>query len=371
MKTMTPKERVLTALSHREPDRVPMDFLGTPETIAKLGEHFGIAPDDGAYDPLAGRESHLSLLEKLSCDLRSVWPKYVGPEPERFEDGSYRDIWGYIRAPTRYETGVYYEYTHHPLAEATTVEEVDAYPWPNPDWFDYSAISEQCKQFAQYAIVAGSMGNLDFINRSAALRGVEQVLIDIGLKEPVIYRIFDHLSDFFLEYNRRMLEAAQGRIDIFWHGDDYGTQRGASISPRTFRQVFQPRWKRHLEQDRKYGVKHVMLHSCGSTRELIPDLIATGFDVLETVQPEAAGMAPTELKSLFGDRLSFHGTVSVQQDLPFHTAEEVRHIVRERIRVLAPGGGFVLAPTHRIQADTPVENILAVYETGLEHGHYT
>ena len=189
------------------------------------------------------------------------------------------------------------------------------------------------------------------------------------LESPVILAIFDHLSDFFFEYTKRLLEAGKGRIDIAWYGDDYGCQTGLTISPQTYKKLLKPRWKRHIELAHSFGAV-VMLHSCGSTRKLIPDLIETGFDILDTVQPEAADMNPAELKRKFGDRLSFHGMISVQQVLPHGTTEDVRREVKERMEVMKPGGGYIMAPTHCIQPDTPVENILAMYEAGLEFGRY-
>jgi uroporphyrinogen decarboxylase len=152
-------------------------------------------------------------------------------------------------------------------------------------------------------------------------------------------------------------------------GDDYGTQRDTVISPKLYRELFQPRWKRHIEQAHAYGCK-VFHHSCGSTRRLMPDLIQTGVDVLVTVQPYAGGMDLAEIKRLYGNRLTFHGTVDIQHDLPGRTLEEVRQVVLERLGVMAPGGGFILAPTHATQPDVAPENTITVYETALECGWY-
>ncbi|MGQ9586471.1 MAG: uroporphyrinogen decarboxylase family protein [Anaerolineae bacterium] len=137
----------------------------------------------------------------------------------------------------------------------------------------------------------------------------------------------------------------------------------------TFRSVFQPRWAPHVQQARSFGLK-IMLHSCGSTRALLPDLIDTGFDILQTVQPEAKGMDLHELKEQFGDRLCFNGCISVQQILPRTDVAGVRAEVERVIQIMAPGGGFILGPTHNIQTDTPLENILAMYEAAREFGRY-
>ena len=368
--TMTPRERVMTAISHREPDRVPLDFLGTNELVTAVEDYLGLEPDSPDERFPAFLAPHEELLTAFHIDVRFVAPRYVGPELEVFEDGSFMDPWGFRRAKTDYGMGVYYEFLDPRLASATSVEEVDAYPWPDPDWWDYSVIRLQCERYDRYAIIAGDDGNVDFINRSSFHRGYENVMLDIATQNPVLFAIWQHLSDFFYEYDRRILMAGGGRIDIMHFGDDYGTQKDTVISPGMFRQLFQPRWRRHFEQARSFGCK-IMFHSCGSTRRLMPDLIETGVDMLTTVLPYAGGMDLAEIKHLYGDRLAFDGTISIQQDLLYHTADEVRQIVRDRIDVMAPGGGFVLAPTHATQPDTPPENIVAMFEEALSYGWYT
>lgn len=365
---MTSRERVMTAINHREPDRVPLDFYAVPEEIAAVEELLGLQAQ-ADHDFPHPRAAHEQLLQYFHIDVRFVAPRYIGPELEKFDDGSFMDVWGYRRTITDYGSGTYYEFLDPRLADAKTIQEVDAYPWPNPDWWDYSVIALQCERYDRYAIIAGDDGNVDFINRSSFLRGYEQVMLDLGNRDPIVFRIFEHLSDFFYEYDRRILEAGRGRIDILHFGDDYGTQRDTVISPRVYREIFQPRWKRHIEQARAFGCK-VMHHSCGSTRRIMPDLINTGIDVLTTIQPYAAGMELREIKQLYGDRLTFYGTIDIQQDLPNQTPTQVREMVRQRIEVMAPGGGFILAPTHATQPDVPPENLVAVYRAALDYGWY-
>jgi uroporphyrinogen decarboxylase len=288
---------------------------------------------------------------------------------QTFDDGSYIDFLGCRRFKVANPAGVYDEVLDPPLAHAKTLEEVDDHPWPDPGMYDFSVIKEQCEQFEDKAIVIGSWGMADFINISSRLRGMEQVLMDVGMKNPVIFRIFERLSDFFYEYMKRFYEYYPEKYVIAFFGDDYGTQRGPIISPQTFREVFMPLWKRHFELAHKHGLK-VMLHSCGSTRMLMPLFIETGIDILETVQPETAGMTPEELKKEFSNKLCFHGMISVQRVLPHGTPEDVKNVVKERLDVMKNGGGYILAPTHNIQPDTPVENIIAMYEAGHEYGQY-
>lgn len=340
---MTPKERVLAALNHIQPDRVPLDYLGTPEINELLLKHFRTADME-------------VVLCGLGVDLRTVGPAYVGPP---LAPG--RDMWGVERRPVRNQAGTYEEPCNFPFRDMVSVEEVERYPWPSPDWFDFSVIPEQCRRYEQYGIVFGSMGVMDLINGIAFGRGVEQTILDIADENPVYLALAEKRFGFYLEYSRRGLEAGRGMIDIFFVGDDYGTQRGLLMSPAKWRKLFAPKLQQMIDLGHAYGCK-VMLHSCGSTRQLMDDFVSMGLDVYETVQPEAEGMKPEELKAAYGDRLAFHGTISTQRTLPFGTPDDVRAEVRRRIETVGRGGGLILAPAHNIQPDTPLENVLALYD---------
>ncbi|MGQ9525797.1 MAG: uroporphyrinogen decarboxylase family protein [Armatimonadota bacterium] len=342
---MTPKERVLAALNHVQPDRVPLDYLGTPEINALLLKHF--------------RTQDMEVvLQGLGVDLRTVAPAYVGPP---LPPG--QDMWGVERRPVRNQAGTYDEPCNFPFRDMTTVEDVERYPWPSPDWFDFSVIPEQCRRYDEYAIVFGSMGVMDLINGIAFGRGVEQTILDIADENPVYLALAHKRFSFYLEYSRRGLEAGRGMIDVFFVGDDYGTQRGLLMSPAKWRKLFAPYLKQLIDLGHAYDCK-AMLHSCGSTRALMDDFVAMGLDVYETVQPEADGMNPEELKDLYGGKLAFHGTISTQRTLPFGSPDDVRAEVRRRVEVVGRGGGLILAPAHNIQPDTPVENVLAMYDEG-------
>lgn len=344
---MNSKERVLAAVNHVQPDRVPLDYLGTPEINAALLNHFRTNDMD-------------VVLQGLGVDLRTVAPAYVGPP---LQPGF--DIWGVERRPVRNQAGTYDEPCNFPFKNMQSLEEVERYPWPSVDWFDFSVIPEQCKRFKEYGIVFGSMGVMDLINGIAFGRGVEQTIFDIADENPVYLALAEKRFNFFFEYSRRGLEAGRGMIDIFFVGDDYGTQRGLLMSPVKWRKLFAPYLKQMIDLGHAYGCK-VMLHSCGSTRALMEDFIALGLDIYETVQPEAEGMNPEELKALYGDKLCFHGTISTQRTLPFGTVEDVKSEVRQRIAVVGRNGGLILAPAHNIQPDTKLENVLALYDTARE-----
>jgi uroporphyrinogen decarboxylase len=346
--SMTSRQRVLTALEHKNPDRCPCDYIGTPEVDEKLKEYFRT-------------ESMDVVLEKLGVDLRVVEAPYIGPELRTWDDGRFENYWGSIRKAVSNEAGVYNEAVEFPYAKFESVEDIEKFRWPIPEWFDYGKIAEDCKKYSDYAVVFGSPGNMDLINGTAYGRGVEKVIYDIALEDPIGLACMAKRFECCYAMSEAALQAADGRVDILWIGDDYGTQSGLLISPKTWRKLFFPRLKKMCNLGHSYGAK-IMLHCCGSTKPLWGDLIEAGVDIYQTVQPEAVDMNPAELKAEFGERICLHGTISIQDTLPFGTPEEVAAEVRQRIQTVGRDGGFIVAPAHNAQPDTPVENILALYE---------
>jgi len=363
---MTPKERVLRALNHEEPDRVPVNFTASPEIIGRLSAHFGISGEEGSglraggiSTPLISIPDH-RLLDALGVDLRIVAPLYIGPPVERAQDGSWTNLFGVRRVPVPCKGGAYFTYAGEPLRRAGA-EEVDAFPWPDPDWFDYSSVADQCRSYEDCAVVAGYPGNVDFLNKAATLVGAEALFIGIAQADPALLRIFDHLSDFFYEYNRRTFDAGAGMIDIAFFGDDYGGQSGPLIGAHHYRSILRPRWERHFRLARDHGLR-IMQHSCGSVGRLLPEMIEAGVEILDVVQPGLPGMDLADLKARFGEKLSFHGALDIQGALPGLEPDEIRAEVHRVIEVMARGGGFILAPTNKITPDTPIDNVLAAYE---------
>ncbi len=345
---MTSKERVLTALSFQQPDRTPCNYLGTPEVDEMLMNHFKTNCMD-------------TVFEKLGVDLRVIDTPYIGPELRKWDDGRYENFWGHIRKPIKNQAGTYNESVEFPYAAFQSIEDVEKFRWPKPEWFDCSQIRHQCDKYFDYAIVFGSPGNMDLINGIAFGRGVEKVLYDIATEDPIGLACMEKRFQCCYQISEKVLQGANGKIDIFWIGDDYGSQNGLLVSPQTWRKLFFPKLKAMCDLGHKYNAK-VMCHSCGSTYKIWPALIEAGVDIYDTVQPEAAHMDPNELKREFGDRICFHGTISTQKTLPFDSPEEVACQVRNRCATVGKNGGFILAPAHNIQPDVPVENILAMYE---------
>lgn len=355
---MTPRERVLAAIHHREPDRVPVNYLGTPETDAKLREHFDITPP-GDVRPGDMVDNDWDLLARLGGDLRTLRLHYTGSPLARFEDGRVQNYWGVIKRPVRNGTGLFMESCYLPWAGFESMSDVEKYPWPDPVSFDYADLPRQCRECEPYGIIYGWPGNGDLINGTAFARGFELTILGIATDDPVTLACMERRFEFHHEQSRRALEACHGRVDILWIGDDFGTQRGLLISPAKWRKLFRDRIRAMADLAHGHGAR-LMLHCCGSTRKIWGELIDAGVDIYDTVQPEAAGMNPRDLFTEFGSRMAMHGTVSTQKTLPFGTPDDVAREVRDRLEFGA-GGGLILAPSHNIQTDTPVENVLALY----------
>ena len=346
---MTARDRVLSAFAQEQPDCPPCDYFATPEIQAALCARFHVTEEN-------------QVRERLGTDVRYVNPPYIGPPLPRFDDGSETNIWGIRKRPMPNEYGDYAEPVGLPYGAWRTIEEAEAFTWPDPDWFDYQAVPELCRSFPNEAVATGSYSVQDFINGVAFGRGVEQVLIDIALEDPVFLYIVEKRHRFYLEVVERTLQAAKGRIDFVLCGDDFGSQRGLLISPASFEGLFAARKKDLFDLCHGHGAR-VSHHCCGSSLELIPRFIDLGMDALQTIQPRAAGMDPFELKERFRGRITLHGGVDVQGWLQGAPIEEIEEQVGRLLEEVGAGGGFILSPCHNLQPDTPLENVLALYRT--------
>ena len=344
---MTSKERVKISLSWKEPDRVPLQIYLTPEISQRLSEYF------------KGKD----LLEVFGIDFRGVGPAWKGKVKEP-KDGLYYDIWGTGYRRTENEFGGYDEASDLGLARIKTMDDLRKYPWPDINDYDFSTIEQQCDNLKDFAVCLGGAGTPDIVNGVSRGRGMEQVLTDIALEDEAGMAIIDKRVDFCYEEIKRGLQAGKGKIDIVCLGEDCGTQKGRLVSPRIFDRVFRPRLKRFYDLAHEFGAK-AMMHSCGDTHDVMPTFIEMGLDVLDAMQPEPPEMCPETIRKICKGKLAFCGLISTQQTLPHGTVEDCRKEARHRLDVIAKGGGYIFSPAHCIQPDTPVENILAVYEEAL------
>jgi uroporphyrinogen decarboxylase len=362
---MTPRERVRTTLAHNQPDFTPCDYYATPEIHQALLNHFGMENESPLGPAMGGSVSLLEdcrVAERLGTDIRYINPPYIGPPLPMFDDGSSVNLWGIRRRPLANEYGEYAEPVGSPYAAWKTPEEVEQFPWPSPDWFDYSDLPAMCAKYPDLAIAAGGTNVQDFINGTAFGRGVEQVLLDIALEDPVYLAIIERRHSFYMAFIERILQAAKGRIDLVFCGDDFGSQRGLLISPRSFDQLFAAKKKELFDLVHAHGAK-ITHHCCGSSRVLIPRFIECGMDSLQTIQATATGMNPYDLKREFAGKIALHGAVDVQGWLQRATPAEVEAEVNRLMDEVGAGGGYILGPSHNLQPDAPLENVLTIYRT--------
>jgi uroporphyrinogen decarboxylase len=347
---MTPRERWLAVLSGTKPDRVPMDYWGTPEATARVMAHLACS-------------SWPELVAKLHLDTPvGVEPAYVGPT---YKTGY--DMYGCRFEDIEYGTGVYSECVYHPLAQYNSIEEIeDKYTWPSPDWFDYSVIPDQVQGEGEYPVRGG--GSEPFLVYTR-LRGQEQAYMDLLLNPDLVHYCLDQLFDFCYENTRRIYEQIPGQVTFSYVAEDLGAQENLLFSPEIIRVFLLPRMKRMIDLAHEAGV-YAFCHSDGAIRRIIPDLIEIGIDILNPIQWRCRGMGREELKRDFGTQVVLHGGVDNQHTVAFGSEDDVREEVMYNIDVLGADGGYILAPCHNIQAVSPPENVAAMYRAGYEYGQY-
>ena len=347
---MNSRERVLSAFKREGYDRIPVKHEGTPEINQMIMDHFGL-------------NNMEQLLMVVGDDFRYVDPVYIGPELRKFEDGSVEGYWGERYRYAEFEGGKYLEASYLPFGNIYSVNDLDRSHFPTADWFDYSTIKQQCQEIWKrgFAVCCGTAGDLDFINGIARARGTEQVLIDLITDDPVYLEIMDARFQFYYDMHERILQAAEGLVDFTHTGEDFGTQKSQVIDFEIFENHFAPKLKKYFEMVHSHGAR-TMMHMCGCVRAFLPRLIELGLDVYDVVQPTTPEMDIAVLKNDFGDGISFCGSVCVQSTLAFGSVADVTSEV-ERRKKLFPLGGLFLGPSHAIQVGTPLENIIAMYNT--------
>jgi uroporphyrinogen decarboxylase len=347
---LSARERVRLALAHQQTDRIPIAMVCA-----------GINPPArAALTDYLRRTRNLSVDEYLQpfVDIKPVAPRYVGPTLAADED-----IWGVRRRPVSYGSGSYEEIAHYPLATANDVADLDRHRWPSPDWFDYAVLPQRVAQVqaeGEYCLMAAN-GNI--FETTWYMRGFEQILLDTILNTELVHAIMGRVTDYYVGYFTRVLRAANGAIDLVFTADDLAGQQGPLMSLTTWETFIKPYHTRLNAAIHQFPGVRVIYHSDGAVTRFVPGLIEMGIDVLQALQFSAKGMDPVQLKRAYGDRLCFQGGVSVQTTLPFGSVGDVQDEVRHLISVLGKDGGYILGPSHAIQAGTPPENIVAMFDT--------
>ena len=360
---MHSRERLKTALDHRVPDRVPMMMSANPWVIEKLKKRLQVNTDRELLQAM-----HLDLFDMRGFDYKgAVGPRYVGPGHMNIPAtwcGDPLPLFGYHEVITETPFGKAWSMGAPPLAALNTIEALKHYPWPQADWFDYANVRRDLEPWA--ADFAIALTGPSIFQHATLCRGVGQLLLDMAADPDLTTFILDRFFDFYFEYTRRILEAAGGLIDIVRLADDIGAENALLVSPRMISRYFGHRISSFADLAHQHNAK-LLFHTDGNVRQIIPDLIAWGVDILDPVQPEVAAMNHRALKTEYGDRLSFSGGVSAQRILPTGSVDDVKAEARRVIAELGAGGGYILSPGHpSFQSDVPIDNILAMYSVGLE-----
>lgn len=354
MTSMTPRERILAALHHTQPDRVPFawGFGPTPEMTVVLTDH------------MKAQGINWSKLRQATDDILAVSPRYQGPWllPST-------DIWGIRRHSTSYGAGAYDEIAFYPLAGVSEVSEIAAYPWPDPKVFDYTHFRSDTLAADPDYLKAHKL-NIDVCGNPLEIycwmTGLEEALMNMIANPAIVHAALQHISGYFKAKLQYALHDTADLIDLLYYADDLGGQTNLLISRKTYRDVLMP-YHAELISTGKQLAPHAsaMLHTDGTVIDMLPDLLEAGVEVLEAVQTDARGMQPQRLKQAFGDRLCFHGGISVQALLPLSDEATVFEECVNIARTFGSNGGYIAAPSHAIQVGTPPQNVLAMLRAVL------
>lgn len=351
------------ALQHQNPDRIPTDYQAKKAFDSRLRRHLGVQSEEDLLTALGCDLYYLSVRDISQNETsRSIYsgPELQGSDTERvcpfgitFKREVGDDKFGVDEA------------IGAPLGNASSASEILEHDWPDPRWFDVEALLEECETHGDRYIVGGFWSGI--LGHSYRMIGFENFLLQSVLNPGLIKTLVDRMTEFYLELNERLFRALKGKMDIWFFGNDFGSQSGMLLSPDQFDQLFYDNYRKLADLARSYGLS-VMSHSCGSISPLIDRFIDIGIDIIDPVQTTAADMNPEVLKAEYGDRIVFHGAIDTQSVLSRGSPDEVADHVADTISVLGANGGYILSSCNSIQDDTPVENVVAMYEVARDCG---
>jgi uroporphyrinogen decarboxylase len=349
---MNSKERILAAVNHKNTDRIPITFDAEKEVYDMLYKQLGLASKEQLFD-------------RLNVDTWMILPGnfiYPREEDDKIEKTT---IWGNKTRVTEYSGGTYDETFLNPLTGKDDIADIKAHKWPSPDILDFSHFPKEASLHSDRAIIGvftwGSFFTASFV------RGMESLMMDFALRRDYVDHLFKTISEISLAALTRMLESYGDGIDIVYMADDYCSQDAPLFSPEDFQEFVVPYLSKLVEVTHKYN-KKFLLHVCGAVRPLLPMIIDAGVDMLEPIQIRATGMEPAGLKKDFGKDICFYGGVDLQQILCKGTPIQVADEVKRLIDILGTNGGYIMGPGHTyIQTDSPIENIMSMYETAYSY----
>ncbi len=389
---MTGKERIRKTLGHQEPDRVPYDLSGTTVTaITKNAfkaamelKQLPVAFDDINLDPVQQIVTPANqLLEYLHSDTRRIGARRIhGYETRKIVKGNVINVTDHFGCEweMREPADIYFGQKTYPLQVYDSlygnINRIELTNWDVFSAFLKDDLANQSRNISNYCCIA-DRHTAGFTENSMRIRGNEKWYIDTMIDEAGVEALFDLILENKIRYWDTLIDWAiengvAEMIDVVSECDDLGSQSSTILDPVFLRTTVIPRF-RTLFTHLKSRLPHVktFMHSCGSIKPIIPDLIDAGLDILNPIQYSARDMDPKELKKEFGRDLTFWGGgIDTQSVLNHGTPQEVQDEVKKMIDIMAPGGGFVFAPVHNIQDDVPPENFWAMWETLMDYGKY-
>lgn len=346
---MTSKERIEAVLERRVPDRLPADIWMTGEVFASLQQYLGLQDERDIY-------------ERLGVD--KIWwvsADYLGPRQERRFSDEIVNEWGACYRPRPYEYGIYLENSRYPLAEAQSEREIDQYPWPDSERYDYDSMKSKASRYPDGMLMVNT---LSLFETYSSLRGLDNALMDLYINKELLHRALGRIADVQYAYMDRALFCLP-EASLVYFSDDMGMQDRCLFSPELWDEFLLEPTARLIDLVHRQG-KKVFYHSDGSAFEILSRLVDIGIDIVNPIQYVCPGMERERLKSQWGQKVIFHGAIENQRVLPFGTPAQVRQEVFDCIRILGEGGGYIPAPCHNIQPNTPCENIVALYDAVRE-----
>ena len=372
---MTHRERVLTALSHKEPDMVPIDLGATRNSSIVVGGYEKLKAYMGVKDKnrITNRMMQTvdvseEILQLLDIDFRSLYPGTPdkGATVELAAD-RYIDEWGIERFKP--EGSYYYDIVKMPLSGQITTTDINKYSWPDPTdpgrWRGLKQKAAEIRMNTDCAIALNLPSA--FIHTSQYLRGFEDWYIDLAADHEIAGFLFDTILEIILEICKHILEEVGDSIDVIIAADDLGLQDNLMMPVETYRKLVKPRHEKYFRLMHEKSKAKVHYHTCGTVVSIIDDLIEIGVDILNPVQVAAKGMDPAYLKKTYGGRLSFWGGIDTQKILPYGNVKDVEAEVERMIEIMGKDGGYILGAVHNIQPDVPVENVLALFRHAREY----
>ena len=346
---MTSKERVLAACRRQKTDRVPINYQARASLTDRLMDDLGL-------------DDYESLLRRLHVDCRFLSPFYsVGKSTMDWKTLLLQDAFGVKKGVKILDSGVEFGYTaFSPLQDAETLDDILQYDWPTEtDVITYDC-SQQLEGYGdEYAVITGPWTPI--FTTAQAIRGDENLLVDMVANPDMARAVFDKVFDFYFATAQRQFEAVGKKADIFYTGDDFGTQIGLIIGKDMWVEYFSPYFRRLFSLAKDYGMI-CMIHSCGAVSALYDSFIEVGADVVDPIQVTAKGMEAQELKTRFGDRVAFHGAIDMQHLLPLADKDTVRSETLRMMNTLGKDGGYIMCSTNEMLVDIPTENVLAAYD---------